>query len=119
MAARCCRGAPSRFLLRRRARSSGRRRRAWAFAHSLGVLHRDIKPANLFLHRGAEGVVVKIVDLGLAAFYKDRPEEDPLLTETCKGLGTPDFITPEQFSLQRDEMSAAMDLYSLSSSVFS
>ena len=40
--------------------------RAVDFAHDQGVLHRDLKPDNVFLSENGEGLVVKLLDFGLA-----------------------------------------------------
>ncbi len=73
-------------------------------AHEHGVVHRDIKPSNLVL----EGREVKILDLGLARKF-DSGES---ITQETQSLGTPDYMSPEQF---RDARSADIrsDLYSL------
>jgi eukaryotic-like serine/threonine-protein kinase len=75
-----------------------------AHAHERGIVHRDIKPSNLVL----EGATVKVLDLGLARQF----EEGEALTGDGKGLGTADYMSPEQC---RDAHSADQrsDLYSL------
>jgi serine/threonine protein kinase len=73
-------------------------------AHEHGIIHRDIKPSNLVL----ENKTVKILDLGLARKF-DSTEE---ITQENRVLGTPDYMSPEQF---RDARSVDIraDLYSL------
>jgi serine/threonine protein kinase len=58
-------------------------------AHERGVVHRDIKPANIML--GREGQV-RITDFGLASL-----EGGVDLTRPQTVLGTPAFMSPEQF----------------------
>ena len=57
-------------------------------AHSQGVVHRDMKPANLIL---LENGRVKVADFGIARLEKSE------LTQTGTVLGTPSYMSPEQF----------------------
>jgi len=57
-------------------------------AHSQGVVHRDMKPANLIL---LENGRVKIADFGIARVEASE------LTQTGTVMGTPTYMSPEQF----------------------
>ena len=62
-------------------------------AHEAGLIHRDLKPANVFLLKSDE-VFVKILDFGIV---KQMDATDMGLTETGALVGTPYYMSPEQF----------------------
>ena len=67
-------------------------------AHSVGVVHRDIKPANLFLSEDGDGLVLKLLDFGVAKFKMDQATDsaNESLTRTGSMLGSPMYMSPEQ-----------------------
>ena len=76
------------------------------YAHRHGVIHRDIKPANILLHDGT----ALLADFGIARAAADSNGER--LTATGLSIGTPQYMSPEQASGER-EIGPASDLYSL------
>jgi len=82
---------------------------ALAYAHAHGVIHRDIKPANLLVTRENR---IKVGDFGIARI------ESSTLTQTGAMLGTPSYMSPEQFRGETidgrsDLFSAGVVLYQL------
>ncbi|MDG2224622.1 MAG: serine/threonine-protein kinase [Rubripirellula sp.] len=105
---------------------------AWSIArqvasglmHALrqNVIHRDIKPANLLLLQAPEGSitsgggeVVKITDFGLAMFADADPDQMRLTTGD-KIMGSPAYMSPEQFGGEAVDYRA--DIYSLGATVW-
>ncbi|MGD2122130.1 MAG: protein kinase [Gemmatimonadota bacterium] len=76
------------------------------YAHRHGVIHRDIKPANILLHDGQP----MVADFGIALAVRAAGGER--LTETGLSLGTPQYMSPEQASGDR-EVDGRSDIYSL------
>src|SRR5512144_1787448 len=80
-------------------------------AHRHGVIHRDIKPENILLHEG-EAVVT---DFGIALALRQAGGQR--LTESGLSLGTPQYMSPEQATGDR-ELDARSDVYSLAAVLY-
>lgn len=72
------------------------------YAHEQGIVHRDLKPQNILIQRGKH---LLLADFGIA-----RNANDTKLTMTGAGVGTVEYMAPEQAMGQSD---ARSDLYSL------
>jgi len=76
------------------------------YAHRHGVIHRDVKPENILLHEGR----VMVADFGIALAVQKAG--GARITETGLSLGTPQYMSPEQATAER-ELDGRSDIYSL------
>ena len=98
---------------------------ALAAAEKQGLVHRDLKPANLMLVGagseangadpvGADELVVKVIDFGVAKALAEKPDAMRL---THGGfVGTPAFASPEQFT--NAPVDVRSDIYSLGATLW-
>ncbi|MDI1481222.1 protein kinase [Polyangium sp. y55x31] len=79
--------------------------RALVCAHEMGIVHRDLKPENILLTDGGQ---VKVLDFGIAKRFTlgdtgtmtiapRRPGDDVTTTEDGTVVGTPPYMSPEQW----------------------
>ncbi len=82
-------------------------------AHRQGIVHRDLKPENVILvNRAGEKDVVKLLDFGIAARTESADaEKEAKLTQQGMVLGTPPYMSPEQFTGKA--LDQRSDIYSL------
>ncbi|MCG7204510.1 protein kinase domain-containing protein [Streptomyces arenae] len=72
--------------------------------HRAGMVHRDLKPANVLM----AGDGPRVIDFGISR----AAENHNTLTETGQMVGTPPFMSPEQFTDART-VGPASDVFSL------
>lgn len=82
-------------------------------AHMQGIIHRDLKPENVVLtNRAGETDFVKVLDFGIAARTESADaQKEAKLTQQGMVLGTPPYMSPEQFTGKA--LDARSDIYSL------
>jgi eukaryotic-like serine/threonine-protein kinase len=64
---------------------------ALGYAHKHKIIHRDIKPSNILITETGEPM---ITDFGVAKVFELEETQD--LTGTGVGVGTPEYMAPEQ-----------------------
>lgn len=79
---------------------------ALGYAHQKGILHRDVKPSNILITENNEPM---LTDFGIAKMLE--MSDGQTLTGTGLGVGTPDYMAPEQ-GLGK-EVDGRVDIYSL------
>ena len=80
---------------------------ALEYVHDHGILHRDVKPSNIMITAVKK---VMLTDFGIAKWLED-PSDQFTLTGTGIGIGTPEYMAPEQGLGKK--IDARADMYAL------
>jgi len=75
------------------------------YIHANGVVHRDLKPENVMVDDDDN---IRLIDFGIAA---DAGARRITYANFSQGMGTPDYISPEQVQGKRGD--ARSDIYAL------
>ena len=82
-------------------------------AHQKGVIHRDIKPSNVLIALYDDRPVPKVIDFGIAKAAGQTLTDKTLMTGFGAVVGTPEYMSPEQASLNNLDIDTRSDVYSL------
>ena len=91
--------------------------RAVQHAHQKGIIHRDIKPSNVVVTETDGAPLCKVIDFGIAKAV--APTADSArLTATGIALGTPAYMSPEQFLSDGLDVDTRADIYALGAMLY-
>ncbi len=82
-------------------------------AHQKGIIHRDIKPSNVLVALYDDRPVPKVIDFGVAKATGQALTDKTLMTGFGALVGTPEYMSPEQASLNNLDIDTRSDVYSL------
>jgi non-specific serine/threonine protein kinase/serine/threonine-protein kinase len=81
-------------------------------AHQKGVMHRDLKPSNVLVRDLDGAPAVKVIDFGIAKAIGTELTDSTLHTDAGQRLGTPAYMSPEQWTGGGD-IDTRADVYAL------
>jgi WD40 repeat protein len=82
-------------------------------AHQKGVIHRDIKPSNVLIALYDDRPVPKVIDFGVAKATGAALTEHTIDTAFGGVVGTPQYMSPEQATLNNLDIDTRSDVYAL------
>ena len=82
-------------------------------AHQKGIIHRDIKPSNVLIALYDDNPVPKVIDFGVAKATGPALTEESVYTAFGAIVGTPEYMSPEQASLNNLDIDTRSDVYAL------
>ena len=82
-------------------------------AHQKGIIHRDIKPSNVLIALYDDKPVPKVIDFGIAKATGGTLTEHTIETAFGGVVGSPQYMSPEQASLNNLDIDTRSDVYSL------
>jgi len=80
---------------------------ALEYVHDQNIINRDVKPSNVLMTEKNQPM---LTDFGLVKLFGEKEKDATNLTSSGTGMGTPDYMAPEQWT---GEATAQSDLYSL------
>jgi serine/threonine protein kinase/WD40 repeat protein len=82
-------------------------------AHQKGIIHRDIKPSNVIVALYDDRAVPKVIDFGVAKATGTVLTDVSVYTGFGALVGTPEYMSPEQASLNNLDIDTRSDVYAL------
>lgn len=83
---------------------------AVSHGHDRGIVHRDLKPGNILVDGQGSP---KVIDFGVARSTDSDLALTSMKTDTGQLIGTVQYMSPEQFGPDPDDLDGRTDVYSL------